>query len=274
MQALDGIRVLDIGGTVATGYLGKLFADHGATVIDVEPVEGFETRRLQPYVPDAEPGEQSAMHRWLSTNKKSTTLPVDRLIDAADVLVTSQPAQELEAMGITTSALARRAPNLVWSSVTWFGLDGPYSRFAGSDAVVHSLAGMVRGIGRPDRPPMLPTGYQAQVIGGLTAFIGTMAQVLARELGNADGLIRLDTSILEANLCFTEVGAVAGYGQHFVGKRLGVNRFPPTYPLGWLDRHHRADPSAVACLLCPARSRRFGVGAAISNRAWPVGSGL
>ena len=45
-QALHGIRVVDIAGTVATGYCGKLFADHGARVIDVEPPDGAATRRL------------------------------------------------------------------------------------------------------------------------------------------------------------------------------------------------------------------------------------
>ena len=29
--ALAGIKVLDVAGTIATGYCGKLFADHGRT---------------------------------------------------------------------------------------------------------------------------------------------------------------------------------------------------------------------------------------------------
>ena len=51
-------------------------------------------------------------------------------------------------------------------------------------------------------------------------------------MGNASGPVRLDTSIHEANLCFTEVGGVGGYRSGRRGKRLGVNRFAPTYPLG------------------------------------------
>ncbi len=237
MSALSGIRVVDIGGTVATGYCGKLFADHGATVIDVEPPEGVATRQLAPFLEGAEASERSALHRWLSTNKASVVLPREGRVDAlaslmdqADVLLTSDV--DSNELGIDLEALRTTAPNLVCSSITWYGKFGPYANYAGSDAVTQSLAGMVRGIGRPDRPPTLPTGYQAQVIGGLTAFIGTMAQVLARELGNATGITQLDTSILEANLCFTEVGSVAGYGTDLISTRLGVNRFPPTYPLG------------------------------------------
>jgi crotonobetainyl-CoA:carnitine CoA-transferase CaiB-like acyl-CoA transferase len=240
-QALNGIRVVDIGGSVATGYCGKLFADHGATVIDVEPPDGAATRALAPHIVGAAAPESSALHRWLSTNKVSVTLTIDEpggqarlleLIESAHVLLSSQPAKALDACNLTLSSLRSSSPNLVWSSISWFGQTGPYASHAGSDAVIQSLAGMVRGIGAPDRPPMLPSGYQAQIIGGLTAFIGTMAQVLAREIGTAFGAVQLDTSILEANLCFTEVGAVAGYQTDLVGKRMGVNRFPPTYPLG------------------------------------------
>ena len=75
--ALAGIKVLDIAGTIATGYCGKLFADHGADVINVEPaVTGFETRREPPFIPGVEAPENSALHTYLNTNKASVTLDV------------------------------------------------------------------------------------------------------------------------------------------------------------------------------------------------------
>ena len=36
----------------------------------------------------------------------------------------------------------------------------------------------------------------------------------------------------EAMLCFTEVGTVSSYNSGLEGTRMGINRFPPTYPLG------------------------------------------
>ena len=119
------------------------------------------------------------------------------------------------------------------TSVTWYGQSGPYRDHAGSDNVVQALVGMVRGVGEPDDAPCTPSGYHAQIIAGLTACIGALGQVVARETGNAAGPAQLDTSILEANLCFTDVGAVAGYSRRInATRRMGVNRFPPTYPLG------------------------------------------
>lgn len=227
MQALADIVVLDLGGTVATGYCGKLFADHGATVINVEPPGGFPTRRLPPFIEGSDDPERSALHAYLSTNKQSAVLDNSELLEVvarADVVLSS------EVSGF--DALRAVSKDLVLSSVTWFGQSGPYARFHGSDAVCQSLCGLVKGIGRPGEAPLLPSGFQAQIIGGLTAFIATMTYVLARELGNEGGARHIDTSIFEANTCFTEVGAVGAWQTGYKGGRWGVNRFPPTYPLG------------------------------------------
>jgi crotonobetainyl-CoA:carnitine CoA-transferase CaiB-like acyl-CoA transferase len=66
----------------------------------------------------------------------------------------------------------------------------------------------------------------------LTAYIGTVGQVIAAEIGNREAVCELDTSIFEANLCFTDVGAVGAFNTGVVAPRMGVNRLPPTFPLG------------------------------------------
>ena len=229
--ALAGIKVLDVAGTIATGYCGKLFADHGADVINVEPPGGFETRREPPFVPGVVAPENSALHAYLSTNKSSVVL------DAK-----SRPA-ELKGLARGTHVVlddgsfevadfADAAPDVVVSTITWFGRTGPYADFQGAGAVCWALAGLVRNVGPAEGPPIIASGCGAEIVGGLTAYIGTLGQVVAREMGNASGPDRLDTSILEANLCFTEVGGVGGYRSGHRGRRLGINRFAPTYPLG------------------------------------------
>ncbi len=231
-SALAGIKVLDVAGTVASGYCGKLFADHGATVIDVEPPEsGFATRLAPPFLADAQPPENSALHAYLSANKASVALDVAAeperfraLAEGADVV--------LDHGVFDTEDFAAVAPNVVVSTITWFGRHGPYADFQGTSGVCWSLAGMVRPVGPAAGPPLLAAGCGAEVVGGLAAYIGTLGQVIAREIGNADGAVRLDTSIFEANLCFTEPGGVGGYRSGRRGQRLGVNRFAPTYPLG------------------------------------------
>ena len=222
-NALDGITVVDLTGSVATSYCAKLFADYGATVTNLEPASGFPTRSLAPFVPaeGARP-QQSAMHAYLHTNKRSVLRDTTKeaLAEGADLVLDDG-----------TAPLADAARG-VRASISWFGLTGPLASAAGSDAQWFAMNGMLRNIGRVEGPPMIPTGYQAQIVGGATAFIASMTHVLARELGNRSGAVHIETSIYEASLCFTEVGMVGFYNSGAEAPRTGVNRYPPTYPLG------------------------------------------
>jgi crotonobetainyl-CoA:carnitine CoA-transferase CaiB-like acyl-CoA transferase len=223
--ALSGIRVVDLAGTVATGYCGKLFADHGAEVVNVEPPEGFPSRRLAPFVDDTR--ERSALHEYLSIGKRSVVAgpdawadgTVDRLCASADLVLDEGDRAIVYAPGVRMA-------------VSWFGRSGPYAGHAGSDGVCFALTGLTRGIGRAEGPPLIPTGYQAQIVGGITAYIGALAHVLGRQRDATRQPVSLETSILESVICFTEVGAVAFHGTGVVGTRMGINRLPPTYPLG------------------------------------------
>ncbi len=229
--ALAGIKVLDVAGTIASGYCGKLFADHGADVIDVEPPGvGFDTRREPPFLPGVQAPENSALHAYLSANKASVVLDADAEPEHLSAL--AEGTAVVLDCGRFGAADFPTAPNVVVSTITWFGRTGPYAQFQGTDGVCWSLAGMVKTVGRAEGPPWMPAGCGAEIVGGLTAYIGTLGQVIAREIGNAAGTVRLDTSIFEANLCFTEVGGVGGYRSGRRSRRLGVNRFAPTYPLG------------------------------------------
>lgn len=226
-QALTDVLVADLAGTIASGYCAKLFADYGARVVNLEPEGGFATRRLPPFLAGKPSDEASAMHAFLHTNKESAALPelapdkVREIIARADLVLTDEASE----------ALAGDCPGVA-CQISWFGAGGPYAHFTGSDAQCFAMNGMLRNIGRIEGPPLIPTGYQAQIIGGVTAFIGGLVQVLAGELGNRKARVELDVSIFEACLCFTEVGIVGSHNTGIEASRMGVNRYPPTYPLG------------------------------------------
>jgi len=230
-HALEGILVVDLSGTVSTSYCTKLCADYGAEVINLEPAEGFSTRRLAPFVPADEgvsADDASAMHGYLNTNKKSVArsrlgeAAVRNLIERADLLLDD---------GSDSDGVANDCAG-VHSTISWYGKDGPYAEMAGSDGQIFALNGMLRGIGRIEGPPLIPTGYQAQIVAGMTAFIGSLTQVLAAEIGNRVVPVHLETSIFESNLCFTDVGVISAYNTGLEAPRMGINRYPPTYPLG------------------------------------------
>ncbi len=238
-KALEGITVLDIAGSVAAGYCGKLFADHGADVVLIEPPgSGFATRELAPFVSGSKAPEASAMHSYLSTNKRSVVLDMKSpnglkeflsLARGKTLVIDSDGAGN---RAVDPNQLAKGSPNCVLMSITWFGQDGPYRDYAGSEGVCQALSGRMYPLGPADGAPLIPGGYQAQIVCGLTAYVAALGQILGRELGNVSGFGHLDVSIYEANLCFTELGAIRGYNGDETPKRMGVNRLPPTYPIG------------------------------------------
>ncbi len=225
---LEGIVVVDQSGTIATAYCAKLLADGGAAVWNVEPTAGFVTRTLPPKVGDAKGldangVDRSALHAYLSTNKHSIVIEQDglawqQLARASHLILhDGQPRLPIP-------------DNRLSLAISWFGSDGPYSSFQGSDAACHALCGLIRGIGPIEGPPLIPSGYQAQINAGAVAYIPALSHILGGERGLACAA-RLEVSILEASLCFTEVQPIAAYNDA-VSTRMGINRFPPTYPLG------------------------------------------
>ena len=239
------LLIADISGTVATGYAGKLFADYGATVVNVEFAEGFSTRRLQPLLKDG----NSALHCYLNANKQSV-ISDNVLIHAAVLkadLVLFDPS------GQTRGASPQDIKTNV-CAISWFGLNGPYSNYQGSDGVIHALTGLMRNIGEPGLPPIVPQGFQAQMIGGLSAFNGSLGYLMGVKNNPAIDRFCVDASIFEANMCLTDLGPIGAYNGGQSLPRMGINRYSPTYPLGiwpckdgWLG---------VTCLI-PSQWRAF-----------------
>ena len=222
----NDLLIVDIGGTVASGYAGKLYADYGARVVNLEPPEGFSTRHIAPLLDNG----SSAIHAYLHANKQSVcwtdSLLMHPAIAAADLVI-------LDVSTLPTSLAVDDFETNV-CAISWYGLTGPYAGFRGSDASIHALTGLMHGIGETDGPPIIPTGYQAQVIGGLSAFNGSLGFLLGHLLAGQEtsGAFCLDASIWEANMCLTDIGAAMSFNDQPMPKRLGINRFAPTYPLG------------------------------------------
>jgi crotonobetainyl-CoA:carnitine CoA-transferase CaiB-like acyl-CoA transferase len=75
MSALAGIRIVELAGSVAGEYCGKLLGDFGAEVIKVEaPGRGSPTRAMAPLLGGRRDG--SAVFAYLNTNKLSVALDV------------------------------------------------------------------------------------------------------------------------------------------------------------------------------------------------------
>ncbi len=110
MSALNGIRIVELAESVAGEYCGKLLADFGAEVIKIErPHTGSPTRAMTP----------SSLFAYLNTNKKSVVLDGESL---DDVVATARAVIDDHTSSV---GLARRHHEVVFCSITPFGIDAP-----------------------------------------------------------------------------------------------------------------------------------------------------
>ena len=159
---LSPYRVLDL--TDERGLLcGKILADLGADVIQVEPPTGSSARRIGPFYQDDVHPERSLFWWSYTANKRSITLNLatadgqmllKRLVRSADFLIESGPPGNMAALGLGYQDLAAINPALVVVSITPFGQDGPYAMYQAPDLVGMGLGGFMYVTGDPDRPPV------------------------------------------------------------------------------------------------------------------------
>lgn len=213
--ALDDLTVLDLSEGVAGAYCGKLLADYGADVIKVErPGAGDPARRHGPF-PDGEPHpEKSALFLYLNTNKRGVTLDIThprgaqvlrRMVEDADVLIETFPPGYLADLGLGYGDLRRVNPDLVMTSITAFGQEGPYARHRANNLVALALGGQLGMTGRPDREPLKNAGYQAEYQAGLHAFGATLVAVFGARIAEAGqhvdvAMVEVLASVLETAL--------------------------------------------------------------------------
>jgi crotonobetainyl-CoA:carnitine CoA-transferase CaiB-like acyl-CoA transferase len=226
---LAGTRVVD--SSDERGELcGRLLADLGADVVRVEPPGGAPSRRLPPFAPDG----TSLRFAVRNTNKRSVTLDLgtdkgrsglDRLLSTADVWIESGTTGAAEA--------AQRHPRLVVTSVTDFGLTGPYRDYVGTDDVLVGMGGLLFRSGTPDRPPLLPPGSLAYDAASVTAAFATLAGLWQRRRSGRGQHIDLAVLTAVAQISDWALGnwsAAAKAGKPYLQGRAGSGFVYPLYP--------------------------------------------
>jgi benzylsuccinate CoA-transferase BbsE subunit len=163
-------------------------ADLEADVIVVEPPGGAPSRFRGPFY-QGQPDREKSLYFWyFHTNKQSATLNLETpqgrdlfkfLVQTADVLVETFPPGELERLGLDYAHLRVLKPDLIMTSITNFGREGPYAHYQASDLIGLSMGGITYLCGEPDGPPVPPGGEQGYQLAALN---GAMATLIALNL--------------------------------------------------------------------------------------------
>jgi benzylsuccinate CoA-transferase BbsF subunit len=205
-QALDGIRVIELGEGVSAAYCARLFADFGADVVKIEDPRGDVVRAWGPFPGDTPDPEKSGLFAFLNTNKRGIALDLasrdgraalQQLLASADLLVENLPLERARELGLDGDALQRTHPELVHVALTPFGRSGPYAGWKGYDLnAYHLTAAGHRYCGRPGEAPLEHGTFSAEFFGAAAAAAWGLAAVLGR--ARVGGGQQLDVSCAEA----------------------------------------------------------------------------
>ncbi len=228
-EALDGIRVLELGQVIAGPFCGQLLGDLGADVIKVEPPGVGDVLRQWGHRPG---GGDSLWWRVTGRNKRSVTVDlrkpegqdlVRRLAGKTDILVENFRPGTMERWGLGWADLSALNPRLIMVRISGFGQDGPYAARAGYAAIGEAMGGLRALTGYADRPP---TRVGVSIGDSLTGMFGALGALAALEARHHTGRGQIvDASIYESVLAVTEALVIDWHVEGLSRERTG-----PTLP--------------------------------------------
>jgi crotonobetainyl-CoA:carnitine CoA-transferase CaiB-like acyl-CoA transferase len=226
-QPLAGIRVVELGTSVAAPYGTWILATLGAEVVKVErPEVGDDCRQWGP--PSVKEGVRS-FFLTLNANKKSVVVDftdkaqVDRLrrfiVGKADVVVQNLRPGLVEKFGLSADDLMTENPRLIYCHSGAFGNAGPYKERPGYDPLMQACGGIMSVNGEEGRPPARVGTSIVDMGTGMWCAMGVLAALSDRHTTGKG--CRIDTSLYETALGWMHYHAAGYYGTGKNPKRVG-----------------------------------------------------
>jgi formyl-CoA transferase len=186
MEALKGVRILDMTHVQAGPTCSQLLAWLGADVIKFESPAGDATRGQLRDVPNAD----SLYFTMLNCNKRSITVNMKspdgkavfvELLKKSDIIMENFGPGVLDRLGFPWEKIHEINSRVVMGSIKGFGSSGPYADFKAYENVAQAMGGAMSTTGIPEGPPYV-TGAQIGDTGtGLHLAIGLLAALHQRD---------------------------------------------------------------------------------------------
>ena len=214
MQALQGVKIVDLSRALSGPFCTMVLADLGADVIKIEPgPTGDMSRTWGPF-------DRGVSTYYLSCNRNKRGMCIDlrnpeglatirQLIDDADVVIENFKPGTLENMGLGYEVLSARNPRLVMGSINAFGADGPMSSWPGFDQIAQGYSGLMSLTGFVDGDPTRTGTAIGDLTSGMWLVTAVRAALLERERTGRGQ--HVGTSLL-ASL----VGLLSVHGQRYL----------------------------------------------------------
>ena len=213
--ALDGIRVFEIGSSVAGPYGAWILAQFGAEVIKIEkPGAGDDARHWGPPFWHG----SAAYFQALNRDKRGVTVDfknpeeVSRIkkliIGTGDVVLQNFRPGLVGEMGISAADIRSKNSKIIYCNIGAFGDAGPYKERRGYDPLMQASAGLMSVTGEGgDRPPVRVGTSIIDMGTGMWTAMGIMAAIRQRDTSGEGCTI--DASLYETALAWMTYHAAA-----------------------------------------------------------------
>ncbi len=201
----EGVRVVELAQWVFVPVAGALLADWGADVVRIEHPDGDPYRALATQGIGSDSGGVNLSVALANRGKRSLALDIKKpeglavlhkLLESADVFLTSLRPDALRRLGLDADQLRERYPGLIYARGNGFGTRGPDANQAGYDAsAFFARGGVADALTPPERDyPIQQRGAMGDRNGGMAIAFG-IAGALLKKMRTGKGSV-VDVSLL------------------------------------------------------------------------------
>jgi len=205
-QALEGLKVVEVGHMLAGPFCGTMLADFGADVIKVEPPETGEMIRNMGAFKDMWFAVEGRNKRNITLNLKAPRGKelLKELLKDADVLIENYRPGVFKKLGFSWEVLHELNPRLIYLCASGYGQTGPYSPRPGFDRMGLAMGGLTYVTGFPDNAPVKPGISVGDFFTALFGCIGVFTAIYNRDIvGSGKGQM-IDSCLSESVLRLQE----------------------------------------------------------------------
>jgi CoA:oxalate CoA-transferase len=233
-KPLEGFRILDFTQFMSGPMCTLLLSDFGAEVIKIEnPPLGDNTRYgsviengVSSHFATRNRGKKSILLNMKDEAQKNIFL---KLVKTADAVIENYKPGTMEKFGITYDILKEINSKIVYTSISGYGQDGPYSSHAAFDQTVQAESGMMSITGEEGGNPVKCGGSIADFSGGLIGCIGTLMGIISAQKTGCGR--RIEVSMMDS-LIFCLENQFSSYLKTGIVPKPSGNSYASSAPIG------------------------------------------
>ena len=195
-KPLLGVKIVDLTTYGAGPSAGKILGDWGADVIKVESPAGDPSRYTDVNLGFPVKNGTSIAWEQLNGNKRAISLDIRtqtgcnimyRLLESADVLLSSNRLKALEKNGLDWETISAKFPRLIWAHLSGFGQEGPMAHLPGFDTLCFwANSGALIDFAEKDTAPLTTPIAVADLAAGVM-MAGGIAAALYQRISTGKG---------------------------------------------------------------------------------------